>query len=622
MDGRGPYGLACQNCAKGKVKCIAMADGDGCQRCHRLKKPCHPSHGVRKRESQNFSQNPLIEEMDAKLDNVLSLLQSVYTSAPPQIAAPQPFAQTTAPKLPSPQPIPNSSPQLPQAPRVPQAQQLQQQSSVPTYPLPIPWARDGEKALTLFRRRFLRFFPFVYLRPGLSAQQLQQERPFFWETILAVTSRSVQERLVRAKEIKSVLATAMVVENRSNLDLLLGVLTYAAWAQDQFIVRIPTAARFMELAVSIVNDLHWTKPTPRDEHMIVTLGGNRFFLNEVHQPCCVDAQRAVLGCYLMSSFVSIYFSRSDTMPWTAQMEKYLQTLENKGEWRGDAALATHVRLQRVVENARQARDQHKTQPVIPFFLGSFMSQLQGVRESIPPQLVNDDLILAHVHYVNLSIHETAYTANYNDPSPDTPDESDGAIGPDAIDCMRHSLQALQSWITVFFRLEPEDLVGFTIAMWDQVGRSFVTLYRLSKHPAPGWDRNAVFKTIDIVDVVDHLAKMVQKISPSADEPFPDDMWSRIGLLTRAIRAWLCTELKSTEEARSGGWEQHDGYAAAGSAAPVQTGLSSTHVYTGMPEDVILQSMPQNFAHGNPAWLENLGLMTGNAMGNAMGGMQY
>lgn len=33
MDGRGPYGLACLHCFKGKVKCARRDDGgDGCER--------------------------------------------------------------------------------------------------------------------------------------------------------------------------------------------------------------------------------------------------------------------------------------------------------------------------------------------------------------------------------------------------------------------------------------------------------------------------------------------------------------------------------------------------------------------------------------------------------------
>ncbi|KAL4990672.1 hypothetical protein BDW68DRAFT_153677 [Aspergillus falconensis] len=308
MNGRrrGQYGLACQTCAKAKVRCDPVPK-DKCKRCQRLEKPCNPPHGVRKYGPQKLY--PEIRDIQSKIDDVLSLLKSAGQCLPAEIAAPQPFTQTT-PSQPIPAPAPEllqvqQVPQLlqpsqllqvPHLPQVSQVQQLQQPSSMPSI-----WTRNGEEALTMFRDHFLRFFPFVYLRPDLSAQQLQVERPFFWEAVLAVTSRSVQEKIDRAHNIKSALATAMIVESRPNLDLLLGALTYAAWAQEQFVLRIHTPAIFMGLAVTLVNYLHWNKPKSRDEHMVINLGGEHFFQKEEHQPCSIEAKRAVLGCYLMSS---------------------------------------------------------------------------------------------------------------------------------------------------------------------------------------------------------------------------------------------------------------------------------------------------------------------------------
>ena len=45
----GPFGLACTNCFKAKCRCVARADGEGCQRCHRLRKHCEPSEATRQR---------------------------------------------------------------------------------------------------------------------------------------------------------------------------------------------------------------------------------------------------------------------------------------------------------------------------------------------------------------------------------------------------------------------------------------------------------------------------------------------------------------------------------------------------------------------------------------------
>ncbi|KAI8622914.1 hypothetical protein F5Y19DRAFT_460573 [Xylariaceae sp. FL1651] len=36
------YGQACQSCTKAKCRCLPRVDGDGCERCCRLKKACQP----------------------------------------------------------------------------------------------------------------------------------------------------------------------------------------------------------------------------------------------------------------------------------------------------------------------------------------------------------------------------------------------------------------------------------------------------------------------------------------------------------------------------------------------------------------------------------------------------
>jgi hypothetical protein len=148
----------------------------------------------------------------------------------------------------------------------------------------------------------LRFCPFIYLPPTISAQHLQTERPFLWQAICAVTTRSFSEKRVRAHQFKTILAQATVVENRSSIDLLLGVLTYAAWSYDQFLHMSPTISRLMEIALSIAYDMHLNKRMPPDSHVITLLGGRTIrtgLENPDHRS--MEEQRGALGCFLLCS---------------------------------------------------------------------------------------------------------------------------------------------------------------------------------------------------------------------------------------------------------------------------------------------------------------------------------
>ncbi|KAL6229096.1 hypothetical protein BDW75DRAFT_225674 [Aspergillus navahoensis] len=613
MDGRGPYGLACQNCAKGKVKCIAMPDGDGCQRCHRLKKPCRPPHGVRKRESQ-FLQSSLIEEMDAKLDSVLSLLQSVYEQPSSPNSASQSRKGTTSPELQS-SSKPASAPLLPQP-------NIQHPPLMAGYSLTSPEPRDPEAALGQFRGSMLRFCPFIYLPPDLTAPKLQQERPFLFEAILAVTTRSVQERLAWSKRIKSTISYALVLENQSNIDLLLGLLTYAAWSQDHHLTRMSTLSRLMELAVSIVNDLNLNKPAPPDAHRLAELGGGHDpnLSRRIPKTRTAEEKRAVMGCFLLSSIVSSYFFQMEPMRWTQQMEQDLVSLEATSECPSDAALVIYVRLQLLVQNATKLRDEHTTPLHISFFLRNFRTQLESIRHSIPGEFLKEDLILAQLYYAELSIHETAFTANFDPESPN----SNRPIGSEAIDCLWHSLLAIRSWVSVYYRMTGEDHTRFTIITWVQLSRALVTLYRLSVHPAADWNRDAVEKTVSLADVFNHIRSCFGQLSPSPGEPFPDDFWARASLLGRAIEAWIHTSgrLNSHADASTASttaadaqppvWSQSECIADGGQALPPWEPASDTHH---------LQPLHDSFQYGNQVsavWLERMGVPPG----DPSAGMQF
>ncbi|KAK0722683.1 hypothetical protein B0T26DRAFT_750050 [Lasiosphaeria miniovina] len=109
-----PYGKACLNCVKTKCKCIPRADGNDCERCHRLKKQCHPSDGHRRRTTHNHAgstnSNARITELEDRLSSLVSLLESrgqtatltqseAQTQLQPQ-AQPGPLSALTPARLP------------------------------------------------------------------------------------------------------------------------------------------------------------------------------------------------------------------------------------------------------------------------------------------------------------------------------------------------------------------------------------------------------------------------------------------------------------------------------------------------------------------------------------------
>ncbi|EPE04488.1 hypothetical protein F503_03550 [Ophiostoma piceae UAMH 11346] len=78
-----PYGRACSNCSRAKCRCIYRQDGNGCERCYRLKKDCRPSTPVRRRASGKKSSSAMLSrtaQLEQKLDGLVSLLTAQTNS--------------------------------------------------------------------------------------------------------------------------------------------------------------------------------------------------------------------------------------------------------------------------------------------------------------------------------------------------------------------------------------------------------------------------------------------------------------------------------------------------------------------------------------------------------------
>jgi hypothetical protein len=88
---------------------------------------------------------------------------------------------------------------------------------------------EAEEALRNFQDKYLPWFPFVYIRPGTTAQDLQRDRPFLWLNIRTACEKSTAKMHALGDKIREVLARKAFVDLERNLDLLMGIIAYLAW---------------------------------------------------------------------------------------------------------------------------------------------------------------------------------------------------------------------------------------------------------------------------------------------------------------------------------------------------------------------------------------------------------
>ena len=92
-----------------------------------------------------------------------------------------------------------------------------------------PSVEEAEDCLQTFRTRMIQYSPFLVFPASTTAQQLRSDRPFLWLCIMGISSKSSTQQEAIDNEIRLIVAREMLMEAKSNLDLLLGLLTYIAW---------------------------------------------------------------------------------------------------------------------------------------------------------------------------------------------------------------------------------------------------------------------------------------------------------------------------------------------------------------------------------------------------------
>lgn len=167
-----------------------------------------------------------------------------------------------------------------------------------------PAPDESELYLGLFRSRMLPCFPFIFMPPSITAQELRRDRPYLFWAIIAVATPSTEQKVARVEKLKHALTRSIMLENQSSIDILLSILTYITWSSDPFLKRTNNLSRMMMLATSVVSDLQLVQLSPEAcviAKMAPGLGNSSRNASETSPQDLIDGQRAVLACFVLSS---------------------------------------------------------------------------------------------------------------------------------------------------------------------------------------------------------------------------------------------------------------------------------------------------------------------------------
>ncbi|GAB1316133.1 Transcriptional regulator WAR1 [Madurella fahalii] len=598
-----PYGRACTNCARAKCRCIYRSDGADCERCHRLKKECVPSVSTRKRNGKRAHVSRAAQ-LEAKLEDLVTLLrhQAGPADKPPSPADTAGNVSAGTPTTNAPSNVSHTAESSPRpATCIPTILPRQQPdcppgklrpapifrgsligsafespaNTQPTPPPPLesasipscvyqPTALEAEENLTTFRKCLLIFLPFIHLPETMTSQKLREIYPFLWFNIMTITCKNADRRLVMSDAVRKFLAQKMVVDHEKSLDLLLGLLVMMGWTHYHLKKEKPILSVLASLAKSLVYDLGLNK-VPGEPDIAACLK------TSFHPPPrekTIEEKRAVLTCFYLTSQISHSLKRLDALIWTPHMDEFLQSLSQKREWEGDDLLVAQVKIQLTLEQLTRATSQSPDPP--GYYLSALRTQLQSIKTQLPHHLQQNDIILSHMSFAELAIHEAALAKPKSPASGTIPDLQ-------RYEAMEGCLSAVKDWFDRHFSIPSYVYIGMTFGYWCHMAHCMLALYRISVLEDPAWDRRAVRNKIDLLSICDQLKTGFEQVAAQrlldGGLAVEEDGFSKFIRMLRTIKSNWAAELAAIDKS-----------AALSSNAPTEPFLDGLNVPFFQPDD--------------------------------------
>lgn len=187
-------------------------------------------------------------------------------------------------------------------------------------------SHEADYLLDKFRDNMATYFPFVVVPQTMTAKQLQEQRPYLYNAILAVSNRDPTLQRALGKSVMKELAERVIVGGERNLDLLLGVLTYAGWfvlgflclqvltSAPELLIRyfrcyyhfysVVTLTSLLSAAQTLIYDLALNRPPMKEfpgGMVKAAIRKTSLYHSMVSHVRTSEERRALLGCFFLTS---------------------------------------------------------------------------------------------------------------------------------------------------------------------------------------------------------------------------------------------------------------------------------------------------------------------------------
>jgi hypothetical protein len=137
-----------------------------------------------------------------------------------------------------------------------------------------------------------------------------------------------------------------------------------------------------------------------------------------------------------------------------------------------------------------------------------------------------ELLLAHIFNTELSINEMGISKT--PPSVSSP-------GFQRLEPLYACLNSIKSWFDIFFEFPLSAYIGISFPFFAQLGHCVVALYRLSTLEDPGWDKDLLRQTADLLQILDRIIDNIRRVKDLDSEHHKGEMFTRTIKIFESIR---------------------------------------------------------------------------------------
>ncbi|KAF5644108.1 multidrug resistance [Fusarium sp. NRRL 52700] len=260
---------------------------------------------------------------------------------------------------------------------------------------------QADLLLAGYRDTFAAKFPYVIIPESATSLTLMQTSPMLLLAILVTSSWKLRGQQDHLNQVfLKALGTKLVLEGDRDMDLLRGLIVYLNWIHLHIAPKTQQAYRLASIAASIAVEFGITQRPGKNKHQqlnVETFNESPKGLSAVDAEFWdLDARRAYLGCYQITTWYSIMTRKSSPLIYNDYLYTCAQSLANAKETPSDLDLVFYLDVAREAEKAYtffNCTDIQQTylmgEHQIQVYLDAFSVKVQDWRMRFPSSLIQD-----------------------------------------------------------------------------------------------------------------------------------------------------------------------------------------------------------------------------------------